>query len=495
MNIDELQKKFNTLSVAIIGDAMLDVYLTGQSERICREAPVPVVSITHKKEVPGGAANTALNVAALGANAYFLTVIGDDIEGSILTDKLHEAGVDIRYILTDSKRQTLAKNRIIAGNQMMVRYDLDPQNTVSQKVEQELLQKLESLYPQVDAILISDYEYGIITPNVIKELQHLQERYNKILAVDSKNLEKFKDIGATLVKPNYGETIELLGIAKEENGKRARQIATNRMSLFEKTGARIVAVTLDTDGAIIFENNHTYKTTTDPQDHTKAAGAGDTYISAFCLALSAQLSTKDSAELAANAAACVAQKDGTIPCSLQDLNQYLTGTIKQVNSRSDLRELVASYHAQNKRIVFTNGCFDIIHPGHVTYLAEARKLGDVLIVGVNSDSSVKRLKGPSRPINSEDDRITVLASLASTSHVIQFDEDTPIELIKIIKPNIFVKGGDYTRETLPETPVVEHFGGAVRIIPFVMDRSTTNIIKKIRTSENAEMKVTAKNKN
>jgi D-beta-D-heptose 7-phosphate kinase/D-beta-D-heptose 1-phosphate adenosyltransferase len=301
--------------------------------------------------------------------------------------------------------------------------------------------------------------------------------------VDAKDLMLYRDVGVTAVKPNYKEALHLVGLdpLEEERDGRAERIIAHRDRFLEVTGAEIVAVTLDRDGALIFERgNPPYRTYAEPQPHSHAAGAGDTFASSFALALAAGAYTHAAAELASAAAAVVVERDGTTTCSAGELRGYLTGIEKHVTDLNLLSARVAFYRQHEQRIVFTNGCFDILHRGHITYLNRAKEQGDVLIVGVNSDDSVKRLKGPSRPINLLEDRVQVLAALSCIDHIIPFEEDTPSDLIRAIRPDVFVKGGDYTRETLPEAPLVEELGGRVEILPYVDDHSTTLIIDRIR---------------
>jgi D-beta-D-heptose 7-phosphate kinase/D-beta-D-heptose 1-phosphate adenosyltransferase len=251
--------------------------------------------------------------------------------------------------------------------------------------------------------------------------------------------------------------------------------------LLDLTGAKIAAVTLDAEGAIIFERDRpSYRTYAPPANNSRATGAGDTFVSVLTLALAALAPTPVAADLAASAAAVVVGKDGTTACSAQELRESLASADKYVPDPSWLVALVASYRASFRRIVFTNGCFDILHAGHVSYLKRARELGDILIIGVNSDASVSRLKGPSRPINPLSDRIQVLGALGCVDHLVPFDDDTPSNLIRMVRPDVYVKGGDYTKETLPEAPLVEQLGGVVQILPFVENSSTSSIIKRIR---------------
>lgn len=467
------------LTVLVVGDAMLDRYLRGTSERLCQEAPVPVVDIAQHQSVPGGAANTAANVCSLGGTAVLLSVVGGDREGDELRQILQQRGIRTEHLLTSPSRTTLVKQRIFCTSQLLARLDWGSTEAIS-KQEQEVCDRLGQLFPVCDAVIVSDYGYGIITPRVRQALAQLQASEPRVVVVDSKNLEAYRDSGVTAVKPNYEQAIQLLKLPKLKGTERIEQITAHREQLLALTGAKLVAVTLDADGAVVFERSSPpYRTQATPVSNLQATGAGDTYVSALTLALTAGASLQSAASLAAAATGIVVSQAGTTTCDRAQLRQRLLG---KAIAPSDLEALMHQHRCSGDRLVFTNGCFDIIHSGHVTYLKQAKALGDRLIVGVNADESVKKLKGPSRPVNPLPDRLAVLAALESVDYVIPFSEPTPIELIKIVRPDIYVKGGDYTPQTLPEAPVVEELGGIVKILPFVKDRSTTSIINRINQS-------------
>jgi D-beta-D-heptose 7-phosphate kinase/D-beta-D-heptose 1-phosphate adenosyltransferase len=492
---------FTGLDVLVVGEAMLDGYLEGTSGRLCQEAPVPVVSVASRRDAPGGAANAAANARTLGARVRLLSVVGDDPEGSALRQALAAQGVSADHLLVRPGRRTLAKQRVLASGQLLVRFDQGDTAPVRGPGEEALIDRLSELFGRSDAVIVSDYGYGILTPRVRATLAGLQARSPRTLVVDSKDLAAYRGVGPTAVKPNYHEALRLLGLAPEcgpqarsespcgtearapaEEGGRVGLIAARGRDVLEVTGARIAAVTLDTDGALVFERDRPpYRTYARPNPHSRAAGAGDTFVSALALALAAGADTPAAAELAAAAAAAVVAKDGTALCSAAELRAHLSAGDKP----SDLAGLAARLdllRRQGRRIVLTNGCFDILHRGHVTYLSRAKALGDVLVVGVNSDESIRRLKGPDRPINTLEDRVGVLAALSCVDHVVAFHEDTPHELVRAVRPHVFVKGGDYTRDRLPEAALVEELGGVVHILPFVADRSTTGVIERIRAA-------------
>jgi D-beta-D-heptose 7-phosphate kinase / D-beta-D-heptose 1-phosphate adenosyltransferase len=478
----DIVKTFPGMRVTVIGDAMLDCYLEGTTNRLCREAPVPVVTVGEQRLAPGGASNTALNVQTLGGQVNLLSVIGDDADGRLLCEALAERSVGGEYILAHPGRRTLAKRRVIASGHMLVRYDEGSTGPLDPETEQAVMDRLDELFPQSDALIISDYGYGVLSPRVIARIAELQSYYQRVIVADAKDLALYREVGITAVKPNYGEAVSLLGLARLEGAcARAEQIAPFGERVLDLTGARMAAVTLDSEGALVFERGSLpYRTYAQPTPDSHAAGAGDTFVAALTLALLAGADRQEAAEIASAAATVVVRRDGTTTCSAAELGEYFSLGDKYA---SDLDRLVARLESERRgcrRVVFTNGCFDILHSGHIAYLNQAKALGDILVLGVNTDESVRRLKGPARPINSLDDRVKVLSALSSIDYIIAFDQDTPIELIRALRPDVFVKGGDYTRDTLPEAPVVEALGGAVQILPYIEDHSTTGMIARIR---------------
>jgi D-beta-D-heptose 7-phosphate kinase/D-beta-D-heptose 1-phosphate adenosyltransferase len=475
---------FARLRVCILGDAMLDRHLDGRCGRVCPEAPVPVVALNGKRDVPGGAANTAVNAAALGASVTLISTVGDDDEGDALQTVLARDGVRSGLPICRGRR-TLCKTRVAADGHLLVRYDQGDTGPLPAACEAALTARLRTEFPKCDAVLVSDYGYGVVTPAVIGTLTALSAKFPQVkVVVDSKRPGIFRDLGPVAVKPNYGQALHLLNEADWEGGRdRAARIAERAEMILDRTGARIAAVTLDVDGALVCERGRSpYRTYARPAPPGQAAGAGDTYAAALALALAADADTPAAAELAAAAAAVVVAEDGTAVCTAHKLRAAVAADEKIVADHGVLAERLAPARRAGKRIVLTNGCFDILHRGHTTYLGRAKALGDLLVVGVNTDESIRRLKGAGRPINTLDDRVQVLAALSCVDLVVPFGEDTPHELVRVVRPNIFVKGGDYTRDRLPEAGLVEALGGEVRLLPTVDDRSTTNVIERIRSA-------------
>ncbi len=469
------------LRVLVVGEAMLDSYLEGTTTRICQEAPVPVVALERRVDAPGGAANSAVNAAALGAEVRLASVVGEDEESLKLRNTLVERGVDCEGLLSVRERRTLTKQRIISASQVLLRCDQGDTGPLPDETESRLIARLESLFRWCEVAVISDYRYGVISPAVLSALCRLQARWRRVVLVDSKRLRAYRPLEPTVVKPNYREALDLLEIGEVPPDRpRVPVLTAEGRRILSLTGARIAAVTLDCDGALVFERGAPpYRTFAVPNKNSRAAGAGDTFLAAMGLALAAGADTATAAELASTAAAVVVCKDGTSVCSADELRDSTAQPHKLLSGRR-LREQVDCYRRQGRRIVLTNGCFDILHRGHIAFLNRAKALGDILIVGVNADESIRRLKGADRPINRLDDRLQVLAALSSVDHVAAFHEDTPINLIGIVRPDVFVKGGDYAGKLLPEAAQVERYGGVVNILPYVEENSTTGIIQRIR---------------
>ncbi len=477
--VDALER----LRVLVVGDAMLDAYLEGTSDRLCPEAPVPVVAVAGGREAPGGAANTAANARALGAEVRLLAAVGDDAEGRALCRLLHERGVDVAHALTVPGRRTLAKQRVLAAGQLLLRLDRGDTGPLAGPAEAEFLDRLRSLWRWCDVAVVSDYAYGVLTPGAVAALAAAQARAPRTVVADSKRLGAYRAVGLTAVKPNFPEALRLLGLREPAaGGARVTAMAGQGQAVLDATGARVAAVTLGAEGALVFERGREpYRTYARPHPNCRAAGAGDTFTAALALALAAGADTPAASEAAAAAAAVVVAKEGTACCTAGELRDALAAGHKTTGEAA-LAARLAAYRREGKRIVLTNGCFDILHRGHVTYLSRAKALGDVLVVGVNSDESIRRLKGPGRPINSLDDRLQVLGAMSCVDHVVPFHEDTPHRLIRAVRPQVFVKGGDYTRERLPEAPLVEELGGVIEILPLVSERSTSGLIERIRSA-------------
>jgi D-beta-D-heptose 7-phosphate kinase/D-beta-D-heptose 1-phosphate adenosyltransferase len=489
-----LVQRFRRLRVLVIGDAMLDTYLEGTAARLCSEGPVPVVSKTAEYRIPGGAANTAANLRALGADVYFLGLTGSDLAGSLLRTALRQQSISDSWLVEDASAQTLHKLRILADGQYVVRFD-EGSSSYTAKSLQRLLQALEEVYPLCDLVVISDYRYGVLSDTLLAQLQKLHTVQPKVLLIDSKALQRFSMLEATIVTPNLLEAHALTGVAQEEmlNLATIEQIA---QSMLASLKTQHVAITLGADGVFLRDRHSlAMHIPAHPVAHANDVGAGDSFASAMALALAAGGSLEEATHIGIDAASIAITRQRTAVVQYQELLQRVSVreysaqmpvissySREDVALQDELVRLVAYLDAEReigRRIVFTNGVFDILHAGHVHFLRQAKALGDVLVVGVNSDRSTQRLKGAGRPINNERDRMALVAALDAVDAVVLFDEDTPTELIRMLRPMLHVKGGDYADEALPEAEAVAEGGGQVVILPLVGMMSTSGVIDRI----------------
>jgi len=463
----------------------LDHFIHGETNRISPEAPVPVIDVLYQQYRLGGAANVAANLASLGATVYLCSIVGEDIFEAQVKPLLNEHHIHANYLVRDDKRETIVKTRLVAQEHTLIRFDTGEQSVMTEAAEELLIDLLEEAYLTSDGILIADYEKGVITDRVITLLKQLQTKHAKFIAIDSKRLALFRDLRPTLIKPNYKQALQLLDVPAQENRVAHAQSLLNQIQ--RKTQAQTVALTLDADGAVWTEKGK------EPLwigaakiKHADVCGAGDTYISAASLALIAGAERSTAAKIAGMAAACVVEKSDTAVCSLAEVMEKMNGEVKVIESLPILADIVSQRRNDGKKIVFTNGCFDILHCGHARYLQEAKNQGDVLIVGINTDESVKRIKGAGRPINTLQDRMDVLEAFSSVDYIVSFgnelEGDNPAGLIQLLKPHIVVKGENYEQKDLPEWKVINAVGAQLVLLPFTHGKSTTHIIRRIQSN-------------
>ncbi|MEV4713447.1 D-glycero-beta-D-manno-heptose 1-phosphate adenylyltransferase [Micromonospora sp. NPDC049374] len=567
--------------VLVIGDAMLDEWRFADSDRLCREAPAPVLTLRRRISAAGGAANTAVNIATLGGRSVLVAPVGADAAGDELHDCLDRAGVWDRTV-SQPGRPTPVKRRMLAGDQILLREDSgDPDDPLSDQGVDCLLTALDCASEELRAasggekptLVVCDYGMGALPAPVRAWLVEHRDRYATV-ALDAHDLADWRGLAPTVVTPSFAEATRLLaragtvgpttnpaapadpagtattgghelhlehpevdpadgpseltvGTAPGEAGMRRTDgptgeptpgesrvamtrdglsvtgtgvtvnaevgagvdravLAESRLAeLRAHTGAAVVAVTLDTEGAVVGgADGEPARSHSTPVPASHAVGAGDAYLAAMTLALAADAPLSTAAQLAQLAATSTVAGTGTCVCRREDLLAALgrpTPDGRQVLvDTGHLAEIVAEHRRAGRSIVFTNGCFDVLHRGHVRYLEQARALGDLLVVAVNSDGSVRRLKGADRPVNPIEDRAALLAALTCVDHVVVFEEDSPAALIETVRPDVYVKGGDYPPELVPEAPLVQRLGGQVRTLGYVPDRSTSAIIDRIR---------------
>ncbi|HSI37943.1 MAG TPA: bifunctional D-glycero-beta-D-manno-heptose-7-phosphate kinase/D-glycero-beta-D-manno-heptose 1-phosphate adenylyltransferase HldE [Methylotenera sp.] len=469
--------------VLVIGDLMLDRYLMGNVNRISPEAPVPVVLLNHSEQRAGGAANVAANLSGLGVNTQVIGCIGDDDSGYALKRIITDAGIQIDNVMASTLRPTVSKTRVMSGNQQIVRIDDESSAAFTDDETKQLLSHVtRALSDKPAMVILSDYAKGVLSDATCKAIIKQCKQLGIPVIADPKGRDYSKYLGATALTPNKKETAEACGVAPHET--EALLLAAQQLK--NKLALDFLAVTRGEEGISFIDANHTEHIPATAKKVFDVSGAGDTVIATLAAGLVHGLNPHDALQLANIAAGIVVGKVGTVPVTQSELLKALVSEDGQsqadkICDQHQLLELVNHWKASKQKIVFTNGCFDLLHAGHVTYLEAARKTGDKLILGLNTDRSVSALKGPTRPVIHEQDRARVLAALASVDAVILFDEDTPLSLIDAIRPDVIVKGDDYTEEQVVGGKEVKSWGGSVKLIPLVQGRSTSNIIKKLGT--------------
>lgn len=464
--------------VVVIGDCILDRWTVGEAERVSREAPAPVVRVTETIAVPGGAANTAVNARALGARVRMVGLIGDDEAGAVLRQRLEAAGVDTSYLVEIPGARTTTKSRVVGGDRMVVRVD-ELAATPTPEHGEQLARSVARAVRCADAAVVCDYGLGVQPDDVVPMLD--RDRPGAVV-VDAHDLTRWAALHPDLVTPNAGETAALLGTELGTGADRAATVLAARDDVLARSGARAAVVTLDRDGTVLLEpgSDRGFRTRAIPASEQQASGAGDTFCAAATVALAVQAPLRDAVSVAQAAADVVVREAGTSVCTAAALLDSVTAPAATVVDHDELAIAVEAARRAGRRVVFTNGCFDVVHRGHTTYLRQARDLGDLLVVALNDDDSVRRLKGPERPINPAEDRAGVLAALACVDLVTVFATDTPIPLIERLRPEVYVKGGDYSPEMLSETAVVRGYGGEVVMVDYVPEHSTTAVVRRIR---------------
>jgi D-beta-D-heptose 7-phosphate kinase / D-beta-D-heptose 1-phosphate adenosyltransferase len=482
--------------VLVLGDALLDGWLSGPARRLGRDGPVPVVELTESRSFCGGAANTAANLAALGARVDLLAVFGDDAESRVLRDLLADAGVGTDGCVLEMGRTTPVKRRLVAAGQPVARYDVAPPDPPRRSTRAALVDALtEALRGGVpggehrpDAVLVADYGLGALTAEVRDRLVALRQEI-PLLVVDGRDPLDWGDARPDVVTPNAAEAAAALGV-EEPLRDRVVWATDRRDALVAACGGADVLLTLDVDGVVRLPadpNEPVQRTTAQPAAHSRACGAGDTFTAAYTAALCVDLLPAAALAVAQAAADVVVGREETAVCSTGALTARLAAADRGgLLEHRDLLAVIDEHRRRGHRVVFTNGCFDVLHRGHVTYLRQARALGDLLVVALNSDDSVSRLKGPERPVNPLPDRAGVVGAIECVDLVTAFHQDTPAELIELVRPEVYAKGGDYTPEMLPETPIVERLGGQVRVLDYLSDHSTTAIVTRIRATPAAD---------
>jgi D-beta-D-heptose 7-phosphate kinase/D-beta-D-heptose 1-phosphate adenosyltransferase len=478
-----IESGFGALRILIIGDVMLDRSIWGDVDRISPEAPVPVLRSVRTTSAPGGAANVAMNLVGLGVNVAQAGFWGDDAEMRELRALLAPANVDLSGMIS-SGNPTISKTRITSRNQQLLRLDVESAEPRPATEHEALMERALELVRTADAVILSDYDKGALSAPLCQAVIGLaRERRIPVLA-DPKGRDFGKYAGATTICPNLQELGLVTGIPSRD----LAPLLAAAQDLVGQLGIDYMTVTMSEKGIRILYPDSVFHSPTRAREVFDVTGAGDTVIATLAASLAGGLDPETAVTLANIAAGIVVAKTGTAPISRHELVAEFTASaqMKAPDKILDLPHLLvrlAEWRASGDRIVFTNGCFDILHVGHITLLEQCREFGDKVIIGLNSDASVRQLKGPTRPLVSESERARVLAALGATDAVIIFDQPTPLELIQAVRPDVLVKGGDYSASTIVGADDVVTWGGRVEIVPTVNGASTTNTIRKMTASQ------------
>lgn len=470
--------------VLVIGDLILDRYIWGEIERISPEAPVQILAWEKESSALGGAANVANNLAQLGCNVYLSGIIGYDSEGDELLKKAKQFNINTSLILKTRKFRTITKTRFISKNQHVLR--VDKENNSHIDLENKFIKRISSFIEKIDGIICSDYSKGVFTEGLLRYLSTTSKKKKIKIVVDPKGNNYKKYQGVTAITPNISE----FSIAVGKVSKKETELDQDVKKLLKNINVEFILLTRGKNGMTLFDRKGRIgHEPANAKEIFDVTGAGDTATAVFTMGLLGSSTLKDTLYLSNLSAGIVVGKVGTSTLTGNELKDSIGNNQVSFSNKIIPKDKIASVinnlRIKGKKIVFTNGCFDILHSGHIEYLERARGLGDILIVGLNSDSSVKRLKGQGRPFNQQKERAKMLASLSSVNLVSVFHEDTPLKLIQNINPDILTKGGDYSAKEIVGAKFVEENGGYVQILPFVEGISTTGIVKGIVQKHNS----------
>lgn len=506
-SLNQLLDRYANSQVIVIGDIMLDRFVYGHVERISPESPVPILNISHEDEMLGGAGNALSNLAGLGVQAHMISIIGDDMHGQTLSKLIQDLGFDNSGLVIDHNRPTTIKTRFLAAHQQLLRADHEHKSAVNTDLSVQIIEKLKAKISKAGAIILSDYGKGLLQRDLIQEVMKLAKAHNIPVIVDPKGHDYSLYKGASAITPNKKELSEGSGIKDLSSDKRVVEAA---QKIIAECGIEAVIATRSGEGMSVIKNDGSSAVHIEGSDIEvfDVSGAGDTVIATIAASLAANSDLVEAAILANMAGSIVVTKVGTAPIRLEELKEALAHEdvslavhssgkerFKQDRAqRGDIlgweqaAEQIKRWKARGLKVGFTNGCFDILHYGHVNYLNQARDRCDRLVMGLNKDSSIRILKGPERPVHDEQSRAHVLAALGSIDLVVMFgaekegDDNTASALIEALKPDIYFKGGDYIIDQIPEAPTVIKNGGVVEVMPVYDGHSTTNSIKKIKAS-------------
>lgn len=472
-------ERFGDAAVLVVGDAVLDVWISGTASTVSREAPVPAVDVTVREHVPGAAANTAANIASLGGGVQLAAALGDDEPGRLLRQALHRLGAGTAGLIEVPGRSTRSKSRVLAGQHVVARFDDGAAGPLGGAADAALADRIEDLAAAADVVVVADYGQGTLDgPAARRCLEDVARRRTVVL--DAHDPGRWRRLQPAVITPNWAEAQLLLGAPGRRRGwaapegPRWQQVARAGHRLLQRAGARSAVVTLDQDGAVLLlgaDGRGALHLPAAEVGEPHPAGAGDTVAAALALALGAGADLRQAARIAVAAGTVVAARPRTALCSAADL--LPRGVLLDDGA---LRARVAAHRRAGRRIAFTNGCFDVLHAGHIACLGAARAAADVLIVGIDDDAGVAAMKGPGRPVNPLADRAAVLASLGGIDAIVAFADAAPLRLIEAIRPDVYAKGADHDVASLPEAQLVRRLGGSVRTVPLLPARSTSRLI-------------------
>lgn len=483
MNFQELRPTISTFkdqTILVIGDLMIDEYIWGNVERVSPEAPVQIVDIDRTEHTLGGAGNTVRNLASLGASVYVSSVVDNKENGGLIVEELAKINVCTEGLFEDPNRVSSRKTRVMAGHQQVLRIDKETRAPIERQYENKIIDFTKDNIADFDAIIASDYMKGVLTEKVLGNVIKVAKEANKPIIIDPKGADYRKYAGATIITPNAKEAELASGITiRNEFGLNKAGV-----KLLKELKTDAILITRGSKGMSLFEKDG--GTTDIPavaREVYDVTGAGDTVVSVLGLGLAAGLSFENAATLSNIAAGIVVEKVGTATVTIGELEDRLDeGKVRssKIKTQEEIVEVIQGLRRKRKKIVFTNGCFDLLHIGHIMLLREAKMKGDILIVGLNSDSSVRKLKGKQRPVITYSERAQILSALDCVDCIVEFVELTPLGLIKKIKPDVLVKGNDYSKEEVVGKDIVEKYGGRVELIDLVKGKSSSGIVERIK---------------
>lgn len=475
---EKLIRRLKPSPVLVAGDVMVDEYVIGEVERISPESPVPVMVVRDRLRRLGGAGNVVKNLVSLGGSVALFGAVGEDTAGRWFRKHCEEIGIETFWLKADGSRPTTIKTRVVARNQQLVRIDEESDGDISPELSQAVIKEMGSVMPQVRAVVLSDYGKGFLTQDVTRAFIDSSKEHNLPVVVDPKGPDYSRYRGASYITPNVREASLASGVTIRD---RESLVKAARI-LIDQTGATGIVVTRGKDGSTLVTNRKAKDFAVRPVEIIDVTGAGDTVVAALALSLANGMTIDQAISMANLAASIVVSRFGAASTTLEEMVERLNGLCadSKLVSKSDIAQQLRRHRLQGHRVVFTNGCFDLFHTGHLHTLRKAAEMGEILVVGLNSDASVKRIKEPGRPVVTEKDRAELISALPFVDYVVIFHEDTPANLIEEVRPDVLVKGDDWRGKKVVGEDLVKARGGKVEFVKHLDGRSTSQLLKKIR---------------